>query len=224
MKLIVTGGNGFIGSEICRQAVGLGIKVVSVSRRGTPKKREPWMDDVIWFSADIFDTHAWKGILEKGDVVVHTIGILLERRKKNLTYDRMNGESVTTVAQTAALAGVSTFVMISASDAPFFIKGYIRGKRKAESFLKNQPFRHVIFRPGFVYGPGRKGTALIAFLTRIGVSVPILKKALNTYKPIHVSILASTVLNALNNKTIHGILDIEAIRQSARQISSREDQ
>ncbi|MGC9513693.1 MAG: NAD-dependent epimerase/dehydratase family protein [Fidelibacterota bacterium] len=223
MKLIVTGGNGFIGSEICRQAVGRGTRVVSISRRGAPKRREPWMEDVLWFKADIFDTHAWKGVLEKGDQVVHTVGILLEKRKKNLTYDRMNGESVITVAHAAAEAGISTFAMISAADAPPFIKGYIQAKRKAEEYLKNQPFRSMIFRPGFVYGPGRRGTAFIAALTRFGLRIPLAGKMLGAYTPVHVSLLAAAVLESLEKPEIQGILDINAIRRTAQAVSGRED-
>lgn len=216
------GGNGFIGSEICRQAIARGLRVVSISRRGAPKRREPWMDDVLWFKADIFDTHAWKGVLEKGDQVVHTVGILLEKRKKKLTYDRMNAESVIVVAYTTAEAGISVFAMISAANSPPFIKGYIHAKRKAEEYLKNQPFRSVIFRPGFVYGPGRRGTAFIAALTRFGLHIPVAGKMVETYAPVHVSHLADAVLEALEKPEIEGILDINTIRRTAQTVSGRE--
>ncbi len=55
-KVIVIGGSGFIGRELCRLAVALGHEVVSISLEGKPEideLEEPWVVGVEWRQDDI---------------------------------------------------------------------------------------------------------------------------------------------------------------------------
>lgn len=49
-KLVIFGGNGFVGSRVTEEAVKTGLSVVSVSRRGTPPPgvSAPWTSQVEW--------------------------------------------------------------------------------------------------------------------------------------------------------------------------------
>ena len=47
-KIFVIGGNGFVGTAICRKAVDMGLDVVSISRRGRPSSQESWTEKVKW--------------------------------------------------------------------------------------------------------------------------------------------------------------------------------
>jgi hypothetical protein len=47
-KLIVFGGNGFVGSRVCEEALRTGLGVVSINRSGPPKLSSPWIKDVEW--------------------------------------------------------------------------------------------------------------------------------------------------------------------------------
>jgi hypothetical protein len=53
-ELIVIGGNGFLGSSVCRRALDSGLSVTSVNRSGLPKQRknEAWVHKVNWVAAD----------------------------------------------------------------------------------------------------------------------------------------------------------------------------
>ena len=42
------GGNGFVGTAVCKAAVRKNISVVSLSRSGRPKTQAPWADQVSW--------------------------------------------------------------------------------------------------------------------------------------------------------------------------------
>lgn len=223
MKIIVTGGNGFIGSEICRMAVEENAEVFSISRKGPPENSSSWTKKVTWLKANIFETQSWFDVLQDGDALIHTIGILKEKPSRNITYERMNGESTIIAAKAAAAAKIPVFVMLSASDAPPLLNRYIRAKRIAENFLVTQPFRCVIMRPGFVYGPSRKGTAAIATLTKTVNFIPILGRFTKKYSPVHVSELASAVLYAVRDKSIHGIVNIDAIKQYSHRNFTMED-
>ncbi len=50
-KLLVFGGNGFVGSRVCEEALKTGLDVVSINRSGAPRHRAPWVDEVSWVQA-----------------------------------------------------------------------------------------------------------------------------------------------------------------------------
>lgn len=55
-RLLVIGGNGFVGSNILQRAVQKGIEVRSLSRSGKPQWQDvPWIDQVEWRRGDVFN-------------------------------------------------------------------------------------------------------------------------------------------------------------------------
>ncbi|KAK2604291.1 hypothetical protein N8I77_007234 [Diaporthe amygdali] len=91
-KIVVCGGNGFLGSRICKFAVARGWDVTSISRSGEPKwsavtsssTPPSWAHKVSWESADIFQPTAYAPLLKGADYVVHSMGILLEADYKGV--------------------------------------------------------------------------------------------------------------------------------------------
>ncbi|QHS75003.1 ubiquinone biosynthesis protein COQ11 SPAR_L03110 [Saccharomyces paradoxus] len=92
-KLIVFGGNGFLGKRICQEAVTAGYQVVSVSRSGkAPQSNElndkQWMREVQWAAADIFKPDSYHELLKDASNVVHSLGILLENENYKQTLSK----------------------------------------------------------------------------------------------------------------------------------------
>ncbi|KAL1848534.1 hypothetical protein Daus18300_013587 [Diaporthe australafricana] len=91
-KIVVCGGNGFLGSRICKFAVARGWDVTSISRSGEPKwsavtassTPPSWAHKVSWESADIFQPAAYAPLLKGADYIVHSMGILLEADYKGV--------------------------------------------------------------------------------------------------------------------------------------------
>lgn len=55
-RLLVIGGNGFVGSNILQRAVQKGIEVRSLNKSGKPKWQDvPWIDQVEWHQGDVFN-------------------------------------------------------------------------------------------------------------------------------------------------------------------------
>lgn len=82
-KLLVFGGNGFLGKRICQEAVNNGFQVMSLSRSGRPPKPQSprdkdWIGEVQWEAADVFDPLSYNRHLRDATDVVHSLGILLE--------------------------------------------------------------------------------------------------------------------------------------------------
>ena len=52
-KLVVFGGNGFVGTRVCEEALNTGLAVVSISRSGAPKATSHWTSQVDWLNVSI---------------------------------------------------------------------------------------------------------------------------------------------------------------------------
>ncbi|KAK4123463.1 NAD(P)-binding protein [Parathielavia appendiculata] len=95
-RIVVFGGNGFLGSRICRAAVARDWDVTSVSRSGAPRWETvtssptppSWSHKVAWERGDIFRPAQWTSLLHGADYVVHTLGILLEADYKGVISGR----------------------------------------------------------------------------------------------------------------------------------------
>lgn len=82
-KLLVVGGNGFVGSAVCKAALARGFQVTSISSSGrpytTPKGHSPaWTSKVNWQKADACKPETYQHLLGDKTAVVHTLGTLLE--------------------------------------------------------------------------------------------------------------------------------------------------
>ncbi|KAI0879563.1 NAD(P)-binding protein [Hypoxylon argillaceum] len=91
-RIVVCGGNGFLGSRICKNAVRRGWDVTSISRSGAPKWEAvtssatppPWSRKVTWEHGDILRPATYAPLLRGADFVVHSMGILLEADYKGV--------------------------------------------------------------------------------------------------------------------------------------------
>ncbi|PQE16485.1 hypothetical protein CJF30_00003158 [Rutstroemia sp. NJR-2017a BBW] len=91
-RIVVCGGNGFLGSRICKAAVARGWDVTSISRSGTPTwsavtaspSPPSWSHSVTWERANILQPSTYIPLLSSADYVVHSMGILLEADYKGV--------------------------------------------------------------------------------------------------------------------------------------------
>ena len=156
MRLLVTGGNGFIGRRVCERAVADGHDVTSVARTGPPAPSHcgPWTADVKWIAADVFAPHEWRGALDGVDCVVHSIGIIDERPDTGVTFERVNGDSALVAALEAERAGAERFVYVSSAVKPPLVRdAYLTARRRAERAVTHLELDVAIPRFGPVYGP-----------------------------------------------------------------------
>jgi len=220
-KIVVAGGNGFIGGEVCRLAVQNGHEVAAFGRTGRPPltpARHPWTQDVEWRAADVFTPDAWRDLLDGADALVHSIATIREAPERNVTYERVNGESVLHAAQAAEDAGVDGFVFLSVRDTPPLISDRFRAaKRRAERELAEQygSLRTVILRPNLVYGPRRRGSAtLAAVLERLPGGAGGYASAEG--RPLPVELVAAAAVHAAVTPSLKGTLSGPQIEDVGR--------
>jgi len=112
-KLVVCGGNGFLGSRICKYAVARGWDVTSISRSGQPvwssvsasPSPPSWAHNVTWERADILKPSTYGPLLKGANAVVHSMGILLEADYKGVLSGRESPISGLQRAFSATKAG-----------------------------------------------------------------------------------------------------------------------
>src|SRR5690606_41105420 len=133
-KIMVIGGSGFVGKQICRIASLEKESSISLSRSGMPSElSDNEFKHVKWLKADIFHPENWKKHLQDCSAVIHCIGILEDEPNKGTTYERMIFDTAKIAATSSQASGIERFVYISAgAGAPDTPLAYMKNKLAAE--------------------------------------------------------------------------------------------
>lgn len=190
-RVLVTGGNGFIGSALLTRLRHDGVAAVGAVRSATPCAdcvQGPPLDS----------DGNWRNLLAGCRVVVHAAGrvhVMQESSNDPIQAFRVpNVDGTLNLARQAAWAGVQRFVFISsikvngevtvpgrpftAEDALFPQDAYAISKADAETALKTLAaetgMEVVVIRPPLIYGPAVRANFLALMrLVRAGVPLPL---------------------------------------------------
>ncbi|EMA68306.1 NAD-dependent epimerase/dehydratase [Halorubrum aidingense JCM 13560] len=219
--LLVVGGSGFIGREICRLAVRDGRDVRSISRGGRPPLDAPWADAVSWTSADLFRPNGWRDRLDGVDAVVHAVGIIRETPAAGITFERLNGDGTIIAALEAERAGVDTFVFLSSSVKPPGVRSaYLTAKRRAEAAIAGLDLDDVTLRPGPVYGTGQPHfSPPVNAALRLADSVPLIADRLGEARPLPVDTVARAAYRTAFDPA-ESLLDVADVRRLGDPVES----
>ncbi|OAY27542.1 uncharacterized protein At1g32220, chloroplastic [Manihot esculenta] len=229
-KLLVLGGNGFVGSHICREALDRGLSVASLSRSGRSSLHDSWANAVTWHQGDLLSPDSWKEAFNGVSAVISCVGGF----GSNSYMYKINGTANINAIRAASEQGVKRFVYISAADfglANYLLQGYYEGKRAAETELLTKfPYGGVILRPGFIYGTRSVGSMKIP-LGVIGSPMEMVlqhAKPLNQIPvvgplftpPVNVSAVAKVATRAASDPVFPpGIIDVYGILRYTQQRS-----
>ncbi|KXF81380.1 UDP-glucose 4-epimerase family protein [Enterovibrio coralii] len=190
MKILITGGNGFVGSRLALTAQHQGMDVLTQVRSGAVSNNQIEIKDI---SPDT----DWGDCLQGVDVIVHCAARVHQMNDDQddalESYRRVNTEGTLRLAQQAADVGVKRFVFLSTIkvNGEFTEKGkpftpnvvtapkdpYGLSKYEAEQRLtllaKETGLEVVIIRPPLVYGEGVKANFLSMInIVRKGLPLP----------------------------------------------------
>jgi nucleoside-diphosphate-sugar epimerase len=116
-RLLVTGGTGFIGSQVCRRAVELGATVHSCSRG-----RGRLSDDVRWERADLAEESAVRDLFRRlrPDLVLHLASEMSGARDRRLVVPTLRANLLATVNVMLACAdaGCRRLVLAGSMEEP----------------------------------------------------------------------------------------------------------
>jgi uncharacterized protein YbjT (DUF2867 family) len=217
-RIVIPGGNGFIGSTIARLAVEAGHDAVAFGRSGRPDlpAGAAWAQSVEWRAADVFTPDAWADALEGADAVVHCIATL--RPSGDETFDRVNADTALRVAERAVEADVDAFVFLSVRDTPPLVASrFLAAKRRAEREIPRRfpALRWVSLRPNLVFGPGRPGSASLAALLRAARGLAGPYSTLRG-RPLPVEVVAAAAVHAAVEPSVEGVLNVDQVDDLGR--------
>ncbi|KAM0968006.1 hypothetical protein ACFX13_016739 [Malus domestica] len=223
-KLLVLGGNGFVGSHVCREALDRGLSVASLSRSGRSKLHDLWANSVTWHQGNLLSPESLKDAFNGVTSVISCVGGF----GSNSYMYKINGTANINAIRVAAEQGVKRFVYISAADfgvANYLLQGYYEGKRAAETELLTKfPYGGVILRPGFIYGTRSVGSLKIP-LGVIGSPLEMLFQNTRPLSqlplvgplftpPVNVTSVANVAVRAATDPVFPpGIVDVQGIQR-----------
>lgn len=188
MKIVLTGGNGFLGQNLLKNEI---FKNALAIGREQPKDHQNFKKTSFLNSSDL------RNIIEHADIVVHAAGrahVMNDKAKSSLDeFRRVNTEMTLNLAEQAGKGGVRRFIFISSikvlgentvPDRAFKFSDkfnpqdpYSISKMEAEIGLKKIGKRYnmeiVIIRPPLIYGANVKGNfEKLLKLCRLGLPLP----------------------------------------------------
>ena len=165
MNIIVTGGTGFVGSNLCRTLASRGHDVTALSRSASPAEVP---DDVSVVTGDITDYESIVDVFEGRDAVVNLVALspVFKPKGGNEAHERVHVGGTRNVVRAAEEQGLDALVQMSALGAdPTAETAYIRAKGKAERVVTDSSLRWTIFRPSLFFGEGAEFIEFTALLT-----------------------------------------------------------
>lgn len=162
MKVLITGSNGYIGSNLCKFLSQKGIEVL---KAGRGHECDYYLD---LNSADKF-------VVPDVDVLIHLAGIAHKKNVTNECFQNINSKAVRILAEKSKSKGIKRFIFMSTigvngstSDTPILEydsisphNSYAESKAHAEKFIsdicKYSSMDFVIIRPPLVYDKNAPG-------------------------------------------------------------------
>ena len=185
MKVLVTGGTGFVGPKIVNAVVDAGHWVRVLERKpGTWKKAGLRCQEAA--EGDVTDADSLQRAAAGCDAVVHLVAIINGSPRD---FERVMEQGTRNVIAAAQSAGVRRFVLMSALGTTEETKDlvpYYHAKWTMEQDVKASGLEHVIFRPSFVFG--QDGGALQQFrrIARLAPVTPVPGPGTQRIQPIWV--------------------------------------
>ena len=203
MKILLTGGTGFVGNYVAERLVEKGHTVRALVRSGSESKLRIRAKCEI-AHGDVTDLQSINKAAGGCDAVIHLVGIIREFPSKGITFRRIHFESTCNVAAAAAEAGIKRFVHMSAlGTRPDTPPKYWFSKWMAEEYLRSLDLDLTIFRPSVIIGPGGEFAALLKQMASAPVT-PVIGNGEYLMQPVAVWNVADFFARALEESRTVG--------------------
>jgi uncharacterized protein YbjT (DUF2867 family) len=203
VKVLVTGGTGFVGTHIVNRLLQRGHEV-AVLARNPAKTRNRFNRPVETVVGDVLDPASLSAAMTGRDAVVHLVGIIHD--VKGPGFDRMHREATENVIAAARGAGVRRLLHMSAmgtsEDAP---SEYWRTKAAGEKAVRASGLDWTVFRPSIIFGPGDGFVSLLAPIVRLNPGfIPVIGSGQTRFQPVSVYDVARVYADALEKPETRG--------------------
>jgi len=197
MRIFLTGGTGFVGSEVLRQLVKAGHTARCLVRPGSEKKLAVH-EGVKIHPGDVTEPDTLEGALEGCDAVIHLVGIIREFPGRGLTFEKLHFEAARNMVAAAEVQRVNRFLHMSANGTrENAVSPYHLTKWRAEESVRKSSLSWTIFRPSLIFGPGDEFVNMLAGMIRKLPIVPVVGDGRYRMSPVAVQDVAASFVGAL---------------------------
>jgi uncharacterized protein YbjT (DUF2867 family) len=196
VKVLVTGGTGFVGPHVVRALADKGHDLKLLVRDSTRSRELPGRPLV----GEMTNTVSLRTAVEGVDTIVHLVAI---RQGREEQFKRVMEQGTSDLVAAAKEAGVRRFVLMSAlgtSEESKDLVPYYHAKWEMEQTVKGSGLEHVIFRPSFVFG--RDGGILPTFrkLAKLTPMTPVIGSGEQKIQPIWIDDVAAYFAASLDKQ------------------------
>jgi len=193
MRVVVTGGTGFVGREIVGQLVREGHSVRVVSRG--VRSPVPGADRVC---GSVLEPESLPAAFRGCEAVVHLVGIISEIGKQ--TFEQVHAEGTRHVIAACEVVGIRRLVHMSALGTRAGARSrYHQSKWHGEERVRASQLAWTVFRPSLIYGPGDGFVTLFARMARWSPVLLVLGSGRQQFQPVAVKEVAQCFVGALRH-------------------------
>jgi len=206
MKIAITGGNGFVGSQLTRALAQNGHKVVQIARNRRPSDEMNPNPLVSFIPASVDDEDALAKAFEGCASVAHLAGI--NREVGTQTFEGIHVEGTRKTVAAAKRAGVQKIVLSSfLRSRPECGSAYHESKWESEVIVRNSGLDYTVLKAGVIYGPGDQMLGHLAKALRYLPVFGLVGMSEKTLRPLAIEDLvrvlqASLVEGRLSRQTV----------------------
>lgn len=196
MKVLVTGGTGFVGTHLVNELLRRKHEVTALSRR-SGATRNRYNRPVKTAIGDVLVPATLTRACAGQEAVIHLVAVIWE--KGGQTFDRVHRVAVENVVAAARAAGIGRLLHMSAmgssEDSP---SEYGRSKAAGEKVVRESGLDWTIIRPSIIFGPGDGFVSLLAGIIRRNPGfIPVIGPGTTRFQPVSVHDVARVYADAL---------------------------
>ena len=199
MKVLVTGGTGFVGRAVVAALAREGHQPMLLARRPeTPAvRRLAAATGAMVFAGDVVEPDTLTDAFAGAEAVVHLVGIIGECGPA--TFDRVHRTGTeNALAAAREASGIRRFIHMSAlGTRPRAASRYHQTKWAAEEAVRASGLDWTVFRPSVIFGPGDQFLNLFARMSRWTPVLPLMGSGQGRLQPVAVEDVATAFARAL---------------------------
>jgi len=205
-SVFVTGGSGFVGHAVIDELVRRNYDVVALAGR---RKIDDHVGAVRVVSGSLFEPKSLDAALGGCDAIIHLVGIIMEKRGKGITFERIHFDATKAIVDAARRNSIRRYIHMSAlGTRPDAVSTYHKTKYRAERYVQQSGLDWTIFRPSLVHGPRGEFMQMEAMWARKKSPPPMFfipfmpyfgGKHAGKLQPIYVNDVARAFVDALAN-------------------------
>lgn len=214
MKILVTGGTGFLGSHVVEQLSNEGHDIVALARKSSNTRFLQSLKNVVLAYGAVEDRDAVREAMSGVDAVIHSAGLVKARDEDEFLRTNAGGTENLLDAAREIAPTLKRFVLVSSlaaigpsedghpiapDRAPAPVTRYGRSKLEAErrALARKDELPLTILRPPMIYGP--RDVETFAFFQSVSRRfLPYIGTGQNTLSVVYASDAASACVRAVH--------------------------